>query len=284
MKQNALITLFLFPFLLCGCEWVEKVISGEVVASVGKERLYRSDLDKVLPSGVSGEDSTALARQYINSWASDIVFMEIAEQQLSDGELDVSRELEDYRKSLLKYRYEQRYINDRLDTAVTASQIEEYYKAHPEKFRLAAPVVKAEFVSLPPASNSIKDIKKAMLEDEVAQLQIVDSLAWGAVIKHEDFGKRWIDIAILAKEFGLEYPELLLHRSGNWIEYDGGTGLLYIAYVRDFTAAGQICPLEYATPLIRDILLSVRKRELVSTLEQDLLNEARENEKFIIYE
>lgn len=282
MTRSTSLIFLAAAVLLTGCEWVNNVISGEVVATVGKEKLYRSDLDKALPSGVSGEDSTRLARQYINTWASDIVFMEIAEQQLSKEELDVSRELEDYRKSLLKYRYEQRYVNDRLDTAVTPAQIEEYYNSHPEKFRLSAPVVKADYVCIPPASSALKAVRKAIVEDEVPQMRQSDTLAWRAVIKYEDFGKKWIDIAVLAREFGLEYPELLSHRSGEWIEYDAGEGVLNLAYIRDFTAAGQLCPLEYATPLIRDILLSVRKRALVSGLEQDLLKEARENERFVI--
>ena len=100
---------------LTGCEWAEHVMSGEVVASVGRARLYRGDLNKALPSGLSAEDSTRLAHQYINTWASDIIFLDVAEKQLTKEELDVTKELDDYRKSLLKYRYEQRYINDRLD-------------------------------------------------------------------------------------------------------------------------------------------------------------------------
>ena len=39
---------------------------GEVIAEVGSEKLYRSDLDNVIPKGLSTEDSTYLAKQYIN--------------------------------------------------------------------------------------------------------------------------------------------------------------------------------------------------------------------------
>ena len=76
------------------------------MAEVSGEKLYRSDLDAVIPKGISQEDSTYLAKQYINTWASEMVYLGIAEQQLSKTEKDVTKELEDYRKSLLKYRYE----------------------------------------------------------------------------------------------------------------------------------------------------------------------------------
>ena len=268
---------------LTGCEWAEHVMSGEVVASVGKSRLYRSDLNKALPSGISAEDSTRLAHQYINTWASDIIFLNVAEKQLTKEELDVTKELDDYRKSLLKYRYEQRYINDRLDTLVTDGQIEEYYRKHPEKFVLHIPVVRADFLCISPESPSLAEFRRNIVSNDVTQMQITDSLAYSSAIKYENFGGRWIDMTVLAKEFGLDYAELMTFKKGEWIEYSGDTGLLSLAYIREYMPAGKIAPIGYATPLIRDILLSTRKRDLVSGLEQDLLEQARENGKFAIY-
>jgi hypothetical protein len=46
---------------------------------------------------------------------------------------------------------------------------------------------------------------------------------------------------------------------------------------------GEVAPLEYSAPAIRDIIISARKQALISTLEQDLLNDARENGQFVIY-
>ena len=124
------------------CRAISSFLSNdEVVAKVGKEKLYRSDLEKVVPKGISPQDSSRLASQYIFSWASDRVYLTIAEQQLSKSEKDVARELEDYRKSLLKYRYEQLYVNERLDTAVSQDHLEEYYQSHQERFVLQRPIV-----------------------------------------------------------------------------------------------------------------------------------------------
>ena len=58
---------------------------------------------------------------------------------------------------------------------------------------------------------------------------------------------------------------------------------MHLAYLKEFEAAGKTAPLEYATPLIRDILLSIRKKELVSTLEDKLMEDARENGIFVQY-
>ena len=166
---------------------------------------------------------------------------------------------------------------------ITEAQIDEYYRKHPEKFVLQVPVVRADFLCISPESPSLAEFRRNIVSDDVPQMQITDSLAYSSAIKYENFGGRWIDMTVLAKEFGLDYAELMTFRKGEWIERSGDTGLLSIAYIREFVPAGKLAPIGYATPLIRDILLSTRKRELVSNLEQDLLEQARENGKFEIY-
>ena len=122
---------------LAGCNLVNDLVhDDQVVAKACGEKLYLSVLSQYIPDGLTPEDSTRLALQYINSWASDILFKHTAEAQLSKEDKDVSKELEDYRKSLLKYRYQQKYIAEHLDSLVTPEEISGYYEANPDKFRL----------------------------------------------------------------------------------------------------------------------------------------------------
>ena len=67
----------------------------EVVAEVGRHYLYRSEVASLIPDGTSEEDSLRLALQYVNSWATDLIFLDVAEAQLTKDELDVSEELEE---------------------------------------------------------------------------------------------------------------------------------------------------------------------------------------------
>ena len=77
---------------LSSCRAISNFLrNDEVVAEVGLDRLYRSDLDAVVPKGIPSEDSLRLARQYINTWATELVYLGIAEQQLSKTEKDVTK-------------------------------------------------------------------------------------------------------------------------------------------------------------------------------------------------
>ena len=269
---------------LSSCRAISSFLKGgEVIAEVGNEKLYRSDLDAIIPRGLSVEDSTYLAKQYINTWAAELVFLGIAEEQLSKTEKDVTKELEDYRKSLLKYRYEQLYVNERLDTAVSDDLVEEYYNSHQDKFVLGRPLVKARFLSISADSPAKDQIRKRMSSSDVEDLIEADSLAYSSALKFTTWADEWVDVTVLAREFPMDYESMLGQVRNKWIEKVDTLGVARLAYIHEIMKKGEVAPLEYSAPSIRDIIISSRKQTLISSLEQDLLRDARENGKFVTY-
>lgn len=286
MRRVLLITFIgIVLSALPSCRAISSLLhDDEVVAQAEGVKLYKAELDLLIPKGLSVEDSTALARQYINSWASDLIYLSIAEQQLSKAEKDVSRELEDYRKSLLKYRYEQLYVNERLDTSVTDDMVEEYYLSHPEKFVLQRPVVRARYLNIASDSPALKPLRKMMKSSDPNVLIEADSVAYSAALKFMTWNNEWIDVASLAGEFGMDYNSLLNSLSGGWVEQKDTTGYVKLAYIPDIKHKGEAAPVEFSAPVIKDIIISARKQALISGLERDLLNDARENGNFEIYD
>lgn len=269
---------------LVSCRAISSFLSDdEAVAEVGMAKLYRSELNALIPKGMSAEDSTRLARGYINTWALDQVFVAIADEQLSKSEKDVSEELEDYRRSLLKYRYEQLYVNERLDTSVSEDKVEEYYAANTRKFELQRPVVKTRFLRIAADSPALKTIRRKMSSDIVQDIMDADSLAYSSALRFTTWGDRWIDLAVLAGEFGTDHVSMMALMKGGWIELTDSTGVMNIAYISEIIQAGQTAPLEYCTPQIKDMIISARKQALIAGLERDLLKDAREKGQFVIF-
>ena len=269
---------------LSSCRAISSFLgSDDVVAVVGSDKLFRKDIEALIPRGLSSEDSLRLASQYINSWASDRVYLKIAEEQLSKSEKDVTKELEEYRRSLLKYRYEQLYVNERLDTAVIQSVIEEYYQAHKDKFVLERPIVKARFVNMSADSPSLKQIRKRMASTEANDLIEADSIAFSSAVKFTTWADNWIDVAVLAREYSADYSSVLSKMNKRWIEEVDTTGYVRLTYVSDIMQKGQIAPIEYCQDNIKNIIISSRRQNLLLNLERDLLKDARVNGDFIIY-
>lgn len=278
-KIVSILTLLL---TLSSCNFISSFIhDDEVVARVGNEKLYLSELSSYIPDTVSPEDSTNLAMQYITSWARDLLYLNLAENQLSKAEQDVSSELEDYRRSLLRYRYEQLYVNDRLDTLITDAQIESYYKEHEDYFKLQRPILKVRFLDIMSDSPNAELIIRCMSSDDYSEVLAADSLAYQSALRYFDKSDVWMDAAVLAREFSTDYVTMLSSLSDSFIRIEQD-GRLRIAFVLDIRRSG-IAPVEYASAQIRDNILSDRKHRLLKSLEQDLLKDALEKKKLVIY-
>lgn len=278
------VAIWIVLTMFTSCRAISRLLHGdEIVAQVYDATLFRSDLAKVIPAGLPEEDSLRLVNQYINSWALEHVFTGVAEQQLSKTEKDVMQELEAYRRTLLKYRYEQLYVNERLDTSVSENMVRKYYEENAEKFVLKRPVVKARFLSISSQSPVLEQIRKKITSSELTDMLEVDSLAYSSALKYMTWEGEWVDINNLSLEFGLDNTTLLSRKKGNWIEITDSVGLTNLAYISAFMDRGEIAPIEYCTPSIKDMIVSVRKQELINSLEQNLLDDARENGKFKTY-
>ena len=283
-------SIVLMALLAVSCQMVHRVsdtaaeLFGDgVAARVGEHRLMRSEVAAFIPAGVSSEDSLALAQQYINAWADELLLVDMAESQLSPEEQDVSKELEEYRRTLLKYRYEERYINERLDTLISDEEVRNYYQAHTDKFLVDRPLLKTRYMVIPNGSKSLKTLKTLMSSDDAMDAIAADSLAFTAAIRYVDSSDAWMDAILLARELGTDETSMMKALRNKFIELKGDDGNLRVAYVVDIVPKGKPAPLEYCAGRIEDILLSTRKHELVSGLERDLLNDARKKEKLVIY-
>ena len=279
------LTLVLLPLLFVSCNAISSLVhDDQVVARVGQKKLYKSEVERFIPNMIPAEDSTRLAEQYINTWAMDLLYLDVAETQLSKEELDVTADLEDFRRSLLKYRYEQRYINDRLDTLITEDQIRQYYTAHADDFELKRPVLKVRFVDVMKDSPNFDAILKMMSSKEYDDIQRADTLAKSTALRWFDSADTWMDAGELAKSFGLDWESMLSHLKGDMIRYEPEDRAdLMAAYVVEIQRKGT-APLEFVSDRIRDILMSARKHDLMNSLERDLLQNALESKKFVIYE
>lgn len=269
---------------LSGCKFFGDVLHNEpLAAKVGSHELTMAALRDAVPDGLTPEDSAAFAGRYINSWARDMLLMDRAEKSLSAEEKDVSAQLEDYRRTLLNHRYEQKYIAEHLDSLVTREEIEDYYAANREKFRLQNPVVKAYYFNISPRSKELQTILSGMTSTKEAQRAEADTLMRTASMRFVDYSANWVDAYVLAREFNTDVVTLLSSRKKEWIRLPDGLGHDNVAFLIDYVPDGSYAPVDYCTKRIEEIILSARKHALSAEFETKLIEEALESEQLIIY-
>ncbi|MBO4427305.1 MAG: hypothetical protein J5771_02315 [Bacteroidales bacterium] len=286
--MNIRITRYLAPLLLAAalssCNMFSTLKHDDkVVAKAGRQKLYLSELDKYIPDGISAEDSLNLAYRYINSWATEILYTKTAEAELSKSEKDVTKELEEYRRTLLKYRFEQRYINQRLDTLITRQQLTKYYEDHKSSYVLQRPILKVRYVDIMKDSPNKGEILGMLSCTKGEDLLILDSLAYVSALRYFDKTGEWMDAGVLAREFGIDYATMMAQMHNGLIQQSSDdSGDIKAMFVFDVQSEG-VAPIEYCAASIRENILSERKRDLLAKLEQDLLTNALDHKDFVIY-
>lgn len=111
---------------LVSCQNFKNDGSDKVVATIYDKVLYQSDLQSVLYEGISVNDSLVRTKAFIESWIRRQLLIHQAENNIDKSELDFSRQIEDYRTSLIIYKYESMLIDQNLDTVVSENEIAKY--------------------------------------------------------------------------------------------------------------------------------------------------------------
>ena len=275
MKKAALAILVLL--VATSCKYLEFRSGDKVVAEVGGKKLYESEIKSLIPPGKSPQDSIMMLQQYINNWALKHLLLEKAENELSKTDKDVEQELEDYRTSLLMYRFEKMFIDQRLDTLITEQECRDYYEKNSPNFVLDNSVVKARFAKISNNSPNLEKLRRGYKASSIEDIDEFERLCYSSADKYNNFGNEWTDIAMIAREVPYDVQTLEREiRSSSAVEVKDSL-YTYLVYFHEKILPDQIAPFEYYLPGIKQIILSKRKQELISTLEQNLIREALDN-------
>lgn len=283
--MNRFVCIIAAALLVCSCTLYDSVTKGEKVAQTGRAVLYKADLEKVIPKGTAPADSAMLARQYINSWAIRQLMLQKAEEQLPKEEKDVAQLLEDYRIQLLVFRYENKFVEERLDTIVSLREREEYYNAHMGTFVGKNGVFRGRLVKMQNSSPNLQDVRSLAKSREIEELEALEQLANNFAYRYSNYNNDWVDLNVVAKEAGIQLDELQeLLRKEKLVAEVKDTVYTNVLQILEYVPPGEVTPFDYNNERIKEIIISRRKQELLSNLQRDILNDAMNNNKLKITE
>ena len=111
---------------LFSCQNSKNGSGDKAIATIYDKVLYQSDLQSVLYDGISVNDSLFRTKAFIDNWIRRQLLIHQAENNIDKSELDFSKQIEDYRNSLIIYKYESLLIEQNLDTVVSEDEIAKY--------------------------------------------------------------------------------------------------------------------------------------------------------------
>lgn len=252
--------------------------NSTVVASVGEVELRSSALEDIYTQGMSQKDSLNARQAYVSSWIKSEIKRQEAEKVLSGSKMqDLERMVNDYRTELLSYKYENEYIDNRLDTIVTDEQISQYYKANKENFRLAGPLVKARIVKIPAGLRQSKKLEDMFRGDKQSLMDDFINICQKNNYRLDDFTAQWTDFSVVLQHIPFtqkNFDEFL--KKTNFYEVSDDEWK-YMMKIEQYMLPGEISPLEREKEMIVKILKNVRRSELLRNLDDSLYNAAQTN-------
>ncbi len=271
--------LFCSLLLLWSCSSENENTTEKPLATVFDKSLYPSDIEGIVGPGINAKDSSMLVNSFIENWAKEQLIIAIAEQNIPD-DLDVDRLVEDYRLSLIRHSYEQKLVEQRLDSMVTDTEIRRYYESALDQYQLDKTVVQGKFIKLPKEAPE-QDTLKLWWKNPVENKQ---NLAEYCRIYADKFlveDSIWIDVDYLAAEFPISsLKEGSI--SGGLNTTISSDEFVYYIKVDKVVRQGQIAPLSYVKNKIIKVILRKRKFELLDNMTDELYKRELDKKNVVI--
>jgi hypothetical protein len=255
------------------------------VARAYDKVLHWSDLRKVIPMDASPEDSAVLAQRYMESWMQQEVFMHMAESNLSADRMDLEEQLENYRRSLVIFNYEQALVDQKLDINVTEEAIVAYYEGHRSNFELKDNIVRARWFKVnEPDKRVIRKMEERFLGGKSEQRHELELWLARSGVTITDRSDMWTPYAQLLAEVPLSEADAgsLLNRNGATVLKDGNAA--WFVEILDHQSRNSVSPLELVRQDIRAILLNQRKLQLIETMRRNVYKQALDNHEVELFD
>ncbi|MCL2133852.1 MAG: hypothetical protein FWH39_05875 [Bacteroidales bacterium] len=271
--------------LCVSCEYFQsKQQNDTILAEAEGKTLYLSDLKNIFYAGITSEDSLELLKNHVYNWTHKCVMAAKAEQMLSKQQLNVTKEVDDYRMSLLAYRYELYYIQQELDTLISNEELLAYYeKDFPtQTASMSSNFAKVVYIKVKQRAGELNKLRTALLENR--DRQFLDSLCLALNVQPDYRSNQWIDLDAIQKTlpFSKEQCSLALKNNVSMLEEKIGD-FVYLLGLREIKKKIEYPPITQLEEQYYTTIINQRRMDLLKKIEKDVYNEALDNQRLKIY-
>lgn len=253
-----------------------------IIARANDKLLRISELSERIPDGLSQRDSTTLAENYITKWVQNEILLQKARESLKSSEQDFTKQLEEYRNSLLLFTLEQKLVSQYLDTLVSVQEMEAYYQENISQFELKGNIVKFDFIKLAKRSRHLREFRNLLKSDNPEDFLKLSDYAEKNATDYW-FAREWVSFKDLLDIMPLEVDNQALYlRRTNYAEAQDSL-FIYLVSINDFKTADSASPLEFEKEKIRKIILNARKIDLIEKKRQEFIDQAFREDKAKIF-
>lgn len=281
-------TLYILLLLLIfqSCKYFDfKKQDEEIIASVGSNHLYKSDLKKNLKNTLNAKDSAIITQNFIENWARKQIIIQKAAFNLSDEKKEeFNKMVEEYKNDLYINSYKEAMLAQNLDTVVRSQEMQAFYDKNKAIFKLKEEILQYKYVILNKDINiKLRDFDRYFRTHNSSE---IDSLLYQ---DFKYFVARLNDSVWYSyKDFILQHEKFKTLNKNQVLKPNFFTTIqddenYYFIHVKDVKNKGEMAPMDYVAPDIRQMLLHKKQLEYIKELDHRLIEEAIENNVYKRY-
>jgi hypothetical protein len=285
--KKLLIVLLLFPILLVSYSCKNGTDAAAdadriPVVSVEGDILYKADLDEALPSGLSGEDSIAAAKSYIEMWINDKLMYNKAKQNIVNKS-SIDALVEDYRKSLIVNSYQEQLLKEHYQS-VSDSELKNYYELHKDKFKLEENIIKGLYLKIPLSSPELNNFLKWYKQGTDAAVENIEKNTLQNAVNYEYFYDRWVGFDDV-----MENIPSIIEDKGRFLQINKNvevrdSSFVYLLNIKEYKPVGSEVPYEYIKGTLKEVYVEQRKADYLKQVRKDLYDKGISDEEIKFYD
>lgn len=271
--KSLFITVMIPLFVLSSCK--EEILhKGKTpLVSVGKEFLYKEDVQRFCTANPPTGDSIEYVNRYINRWIEEALFYNVALRNVPVAG-EVEKLVESYKRSLILNLYQEGLVEQHLRPTVSDEEVKEFYDNNIAMFELEEPVFKGLFLKVPATAPKQNSLRKWYKSREIDDLEKLDKYSIANNVDYEGYQDAWERLAVVASKTSLPVDELAQRIGRNKDIEFRDKDYVYFLSVDSFVNKGSHKPVELVEGEIRELVINTLKAEFIKENKQNIYDEA----------
>lgn len=270
-KVNFSVGLFLFLAILFSCK------NEDNVSTAGSSTLNEDQLETIARVNQLNIDSTKQLNKVLNEWAEGEIYLQELKEVAPQEYEEIILRSRQYAAQLAEFKIKDNYFKNVLDTAVTESQITNYYNENKNQFKLQDYIVKGLLLKIPKTVDFQKEkIQEKFLLKKDKDLEDIESFAKLYAVDYYFSDSNWVFFEQFAQNVPLEkynVDNLVLQRTKTYFSDDDFT---YFINIREYNLKDEIPPIQFLKGQITSIILTQRLQELKKKNSKKIIEELKE--------
>ena len=259
---------------LAACKRTAVKEEADALVQVDRYTLTRSEVARIIPQGCSPADSLLIAENYIKKWVTDILIYKVAARNLGEGGEEIDRLVEEYRRALLRQRYLDEIVHNKLASQISEQEKEAYYREDSQRFVLKTCIIRGLFVKVPVDAPELDNVRKWYRSEKTDARESIEKYSLRNAAVYDYFYDRWVDLDEVLEKIPIRVGDKAQFLHTNRAVETSDSAYCYFLNISRYLLAGSIAPYDYARNQIEETMINMRKVDFLRNFEEELFRDA----------